>query len=52
MRNRTRRRSYRPAWMRSDVHVSSRHPMFFVILIIVFALVSIYVEGVSEGWWN
>ena len=52
MDSRMERRVYRPAWMRSDVHVSNRRPMLFVILLIALALVSIYAEGVSEGWWN
>jgi hypothetical protein len=47
-----KRRLYRPAWMRPEVHVSSRHPSLFVILLVTLVLVAVYVEGVSEGWWN
>jgi len=42
----------RPAMARREVHVSNRYPVLFFILMAVLMLASIYVEGVSERWWN
>lgn len=35
---------------RREVHLSSRYPVLFVILMAALFLVSLYVEGGSEGW--
>ena len=46
------RMAARPAMPPREVHVSSRYPVLFFMLLVMLLMASVYVEGVSEGWWD